>query len=251
MAHYHNKIMYYTKLISSFFLFFSSYPAFSTGMPEDSQCHPKFHADKQQFIIGYGSLMNKSSKQETYSHAGKSLPIIVKGFRRGWFASGPNVPFSITYLGAEVDAKSAFNAIMFALPNPRALQKYDNREDTYCRIKVPSESIVSLSNKNIPIGEYWIYVTPKQKHKLPSKQYPLIQSYVDLFLSGCFEIQEKYHLPNFAQECISTTSGWSKYWVNDRPYPRRAFDGHPNIKKIDTLISQQLPTNFMHIKLEG
>jgi hypothetical protein len=239
------------KLIPPLFLLFYSPFAFSAGLLEDSQCHPKFHPNKRQFIIGYGSLMNKGSKKETYSNAGESIPIIVKGFRRGWFARGPNIPLSINYLGTEVDAKSKFNAIMFALPNPKALLEYDKREDTYCRAQVPSENIVFLSNKHTPIGEYWMYITPKQEHGLPSKQYPLVQSYIDIFLSGCFEIQEKYHLSNFAQECIYTTSDWSKHWVNDRLYPRRAFDDDPKIRKIDTLISQRLPTNFKQIKIEG
>ncbi|HET8670886.1 MAG TPA: hypothetical protein VFM05_09765, partial [Candidatus Saccharimonadales bacterium] len=50
--------------------------------------------------------------------------------------------------------------------------------------------------------------------------------YVDICLNGCLELEATYPLAKeagFAATFLKTCSDWSKYWVNDRIYPRRAF----------------------------
>jgi len=56
---------------------------------------------------------------------------------------------------------------------------------------------------------------------LPDEDHPIVQSYVDIFLSGCLQLQEQV-LPDieaekdFPSRCIETTHGWSAHWKNDR-----------------------------------
>lgn len=47
----------------------------------------------------------------------------------------------------------------------------------------------------------------------PSREYPIAQSYVDTFLSGCFELEEKFKIKDFAKECVLSTEGWDAPWV--------------------------------------
>ena len=75
------------------------------------------------------------------------------------------------------------------------------------------------------------------------------QSYVDIFLAGCLEIEEKYHLKNFAASCVNTTGDWSLHWVNDRIYPRRPTVYQAKALVIDALLQQQIPTLFNRIQL--
>ena len=55
----------------------------------------------------------------------------------------------------------------------------------------------------------------------------------------------------FAETFLKTSTDWSKYWVNDRLYPRRAFIYQPNASKIDQLIVKVLGKEmFSNIKIE-
>ena len=81
-----------------------------------------------------------------------------------------------------------------------------------------------------------------------------MQSYVDICLNGCLEIEATYPLAKeaeFAETFLKTSTNWSKYWVNDRIYPRRAFIYIPNASKIDALIKKVLGEEiFSSIEIE-
>jgi hypothetical protein len=73
-----------------------------------------------------------------------------------------------------------------------------------------------LNHQPVPHGQFWIYVTPASMLAAPSRNYPILQSYVDIFLSGCLAVQKQYGLKNFATHCIDTTHNWSSHWINDQ-----------------------------------
>ena len=75
-----------------------------------------------------------------------------------------------------------------------------------------------------------------------------MQSYVDIFLNGCFQIQEEFKLESFAKDCVETTKEWSEHWVNDRIHPRRPF-AIANAMKIDQLLSKYF-TNYYNHRIE-
>ncbi|MES2997868.1 MAG: hypothetical protein V4700_00885 [Pseudomonadota bacterium] len=74
---------------------------------------------------------------------------------------------------------------------------------------MPTAYIQPLNCQVLPQGEFWIYEVRPEFIAQPSARYPIVESYVDIFLAGCLEIEEKFHLKNFAASCIDTTSDCS------------------------------------------
>ena len=70
------------------------------------------------------------------------------------------------------------------------------------------------------------------------------------FLSGCIALETKYHLQDFAKQCVITTHAWSKDWVNDRIFPRRPYIHQSNARKIDALLFQNVSKYFSQISPE-
>jgi hypothetical protein len=117
-------------------------------------CNEPADMSQQQFIIGYGSLMQQESRQRTAPAAGSALAIDVKGYRRGWFAKGSNTGFSTTFLGAVADNTGSFNAVLFAI-NAVDLAAMDKREASYCRSAVPFTAIrATQDDAALPSGQY-------------------------------------------------------------------------------------------------
>ena len=87
------------------------------------------------------------------------------------------------------------------------------------------------------------------KNSLPSAEFPIVQSYVDICLTGCLQIQQGFpEAGNFAAEFIQSTQEWSTFWENDRANPRRPF-AIPMAQDIDVLLKKYLPTFFAEIRL--
>lgn len=76
-----------------------------------------------------------------------------------------------------------------------------------------------------------------------SQQYPLVQSYADVILTGCLAIGT-----DFAIEFIETTQGWGQAWLNDRAQPRyqRAMHAVPHAAEIDQQLQALVPHAFSH-----
>jgi hypothetical protein len=214
-----------------------------------NDCRPQTDSGLSQYIIGYGSLMQEKSKSEDSAKAGKNMPIYLYGFERGFIERSKDTRFGSTYLGVKENADAKINAVYFKLNDPKDIHAYDKREHSYCRVKVPKNKIEPLAGIALPEGQYWIYIPLVTN--LPSSNYPLTQSYVDIFLSGCLELESKYNLPDFAKNCVKSTNHWSKSWVNDRVYPRTAHDNIPYAQKVDSLILETLPEYIKHIKIES
>lgn len=213
-------------------------------------CHPTPDNQLPQYIIAYGSLMETISKNNTDSSSGENKPVMINHYQRGWFAKGLSVGLSTTYLGIIKHSNAHFNGTIFRLATPNTLKNYDQREKYYCRVSVPTSFIHPLDHHPLPKGQFWIYEIKPGFMAEPSEKYPLVESYVDIFLSGCLEIEKNFHLQDFTAECIKTTTNWSPHWVNDRVYPRRPFVFEPNAASIDTLLSKIKPETFSQIKIE-
>lgn len=217
---------------------------------DNCHCHPLVNPHQSQYIIGYGSLIETASKNATDPHTGENKPVWVTHYQRGWFSKGLSDGFSTTYLGVIKNKHARFNGSIFNLP-VSSLQHFDTREKYYCRVLVSPADIHLLTGKKLPSGQFWIYELKPELVAPPSDRYPIVESYVDIFLAGCLEIEKKYHLSNFAAACINTTSDWSVNWVNDRIYPRRPSLYQPHALVIDKLLKQHIPQFFQQIKLES
>lgn len=214
-------------------------------------CNAQPDPDRPQYIIGYGSLMQDESRKRTSPLAGPAHPVEVSGFRRGWFARGGPVGYSTTFLGALPHPKAHLNAVIYQVETGE-LAATDRREASYCRRRVATSDIRSLAKEALDTsgGQVWIYANRPEETAKPNAQFPIVQSYVDIFVSGCLEQEQRFSLVGFARKCLETTGDWSSHWVNDRPYPRRPFIFQPKSRQIDALLAQELPTYFAQIRIE-
>jgi hypothetical protein len=114
---------------------------------------------------------------------------------------------------------------------------------------IPEKSVVHLTDRVLGNINIWAYVNNFDQSKpitsnLPNRDFPIVQSYVDMCINGCLEIEEQYpiaKLEQFTGDFIKSTFYWSKFWVNDRIYPRRPFIYRPNAYEIDKLLKEHLP----------
>ena len=221
-----------------------------SGIAIADDCHPLPTPGLPQYLIAYGSLMQEASRLRTAPSAKEAWPVRVTGFRRAWIAQGTPVGFSTTYLGVMSNPGSTMNAAIFPLASDAEVTNMDAREDGYCRVAVADKQVAMLSGQLPAAGEVWLYVNRPRRVAAPSARFPIVQSYVDIFVGGCLAMERQYQLAGFAEECISSTHGWSKHWVNDRIYPRRPFIYQPDAAAIDTLLQHRLPALFKAIRIE-
>ncbi len=214
-------------------------------------CRAAPDAGRTQYVIGYGSLMQDESRRRTAPQAGPAHPVEVSGYRRAWIARGDPVGFSTTFLGVTMDPGSRLNAVVYEV-DAEGLRATDQRESSYCRMAVPASAVVSVEKVpyEIGAGQAWIYTNPPESIATPSADFPIVQSYVDIFVSGCLEQEQRFGLDGFASECVATTHDWSPHWVNDRLYPRRPFIYQPMARQIDQVLSRQVPGFFAQVKLQ-
>ena len=205
-----------------------------------------------QYIFGYGSLVESQSRARTSPSALYAFPVNVQGIQRGWFDQVGGVSLATTYLGGVPDPNSSCNGVIFQVSQQQR-DAFDERETGYDRDRIDPKNIIMLNGtKSPPDGDIWFYANTKKQYA--SKEFPIVQSYVDICLNGCLELEATYPMAKeakFAETFLKTCSNWSKYWVNDRIYPRRAFIYVPNANKIDTLIKTVLGGEmFSSIKIE-
>ena len=181
---------------------------------------PSIISSNNNFVIGYGSLMNKASRRITVPSATKSAPILVKNFERIWASRGTKS--HATYLLAVLNHGYVMNAIYYK-SSSKGIAATDLREASYRRVEVPRGDITPLGIKVLPKGDYWMYVKDFKDAQLPTRKFPILQSYADVFMTGCLQTQAEFGLTEFGKLCFTTTYNWDlANWVNDRINPQYA-----------------------------
>ena len=248
------------------------------------------------YILGYGSIMEKGSRDGTVTGVVKQLnpdlsgaelamavkdalakikvyPAKVTGYSRGWYQLNKpdDTPGkTTTFLGAVERGDGSgkgngVNTIHGVLVGPFSggkLQAFDTRESGYTRTLIPPESIQSETANVLP-QDYvaYIYLTDLPALKFaqqellgsqwvdvwgPNPIVPLVQSYIDLCVKGCLQAETDHSAPDksFQKAFFQETDYWKNtadgkvYWINDRPYPRRARYREPDSVKIDKAINE-------------
>lgn len=215
-------------------------------------CHPAVDAGRPQFSVGYGSLMEEASRLRTAPNTGQALPALVTGFERSFNSLGSSIGFSTTYLGVTPNSSATMTAAVYQVFRLEDVLSTDEREANYCRQAVAPENIRLLDGSDVLVdAQYWIYVNKPDYRAPASERMPLVQSYIDIFLTGCQQLAQKAirFEGNFVVECLRSTKGWSTHWVNDRLYPRRPFIYQPNAGFIDRLLSEHVP-EFKFVRIE-
>ena len=213
-------------------------------------CHPSINATLPQYIIGYGSLMERESKRSTELDAGENLPVIVSGFERSW--SIPGI-YPTTFLGVlPVEGAEMAAAIYRSFPDDGILSS-DARELDYCRAAVDPGGVTVLDGSKLPeMSQIWVYTNKPDKIGAPTPDHPIVQSYVDIFITGCLDMQALVvdQSIDFVERCVRTTQGWSEHWVNDRIFPRRPFRHQPRAFDIDRALLRLLPNLYPTLRIE-
>ena len=208
-------------------------------------------SDRQQYIFGYGSLIERESRMGTVASAEFASPVTVRGVARGWFDQTEVPSWSPTYLGGVEDPTATCNGVIFPV-SASAFESFVQREVGYKLTRVAPERITMLDGSaSPPDGDIWYFANTSQR--LPSETHPIVQSYVDVCLNGCFEVELMYPLASqarFAEQFINTTTNWGPPWINDRIYPWRPFIYVPRAAAIDAFIQRVLGKDmFERIKL--
>ena len=223
----------------------------SSVFAAENDCHPLIDPEKPQYMIGYGSLMESASKHATEPNAGINLPVLVTGFKRSWNTHGV---YPTTFLGVQRSESTTMVAALYRdFLNTGGTLSSDAREIDYCRASVDPANIKMLDGSKVPApSEIWAYNTKPSRMAAPDPEYHIVQSYVDIFITGCLQMQVRVSEPHFdfVEQCVLTTDGWSKHWVNDRIYPRRPFHYEPNAFKIDGYLNRLLPGIVKEIRIE-
>lgn len=203
------------------------------------------------YVLGYGSLIQTESRRRNLGDEGAPLPVRLHGWRRGWNLRGPGVGFVGTFLGATEEPGATINGVLVPVAAEEWLD-LDRRETGYRRVRVDPSKLEALDDVAEPLSSdaaIYLYVT--EDVAPPHGEAPILQSYVDICLGGCSEIDT--HLGSaggFTDEFLTTTAGWSEHWVNDRLYPRAPFRANPDALRIDRVLEQRLPREFAAIRIE-
>ncbi len=211
----------------------------------------------KHYIFGYGSLIETESRLRAAPLAKVAFPAIAHGFQRGWFARMPESLASIspTYLGCFPNAKSHTNGVIYAVTEEE-LDATDKRERGYTRKKVTNcEEYYKITE---PGDTIWIYVNDfpdivPPPNVFPTQEFPIVQSYVDICINGCLEIENAFPKAkddHFTIDFIRSTTDWNEHWANDRIYPRRPFMYRKNAFDIDKILKDNLPELFSKIYIE-
>ena len=192
--------------------------------------------------------MQAQPRQRTHPEITEVYPLVVKGAQRVWGLADKT--YGMTYLAAIDHASSIMNAVYYEC-TPEEIRQSDQREYSYYREKLDPSCLCSLGLSSLQEGEYSMYVMPASTIMLPTNVTPLVQSYIDVVLDGCFQIESKFNLNDFAKQFIETTHGWpddlgvNAHWINDRIHPRRP-SVTPSGLKIDRLLSSTIKRYYEH-----
>ena len=163
-------------------------------------------SDTQQFIFGYGSFLESRSRVMTSPSALYASPVNVVGIQRGWFGRVVSASLSPTYLGAISDPNFNCNGVIFKV-SQQELEALDNHESGYKRERLDQKNIAMLDgSKSAPEGDIWFYAVTEKRFASP--EFPIVQSYVDICLNGCLEIEAAYPLTKeagFAEMFLRTS----------------------------------------------
>jgi hypothetical protein len=198
----------------------------------------------QNYIFGYGSLIERASRISTAPHAQVAFPVSVKGIQRGWFDQMPDAHPGLTptYLGAVEDAEASTNGVVYAVTEAE-LAAYIERETGYVATEIEPDRFTFYDGRRAAPDARFHYFATKDP-KAPNEEHPIVQSYVDIVMTGAMQQEANYPLAQeagFVEDLVTGTSDWSPHWVNDRVFPYRPFISIPKAYDIDGVLTAHFP----------
>jgi len=160
------------------------------------------------YVFGYGSLIERASRTRTNPDAVGAWPARVTGYQRGWFHQfANNVGSTCTYLGAISNAGATINGVVYKVAD---IEKTKERETGYTATRVDAK--ITMLDGSGPLDstdQVYLFVSNPEdisKTKEPTPDIPMVESYVDICVNGCLEIEALYRsAAGFTQEFIKTS----------------------------------------------
>lgn len=231
------------------------------------------------YFFAYGSLMNMAELakclQTTKANiVERVLLVTVAGAARGWLNQCKRQPcnglqLSPTYLCCYFDAGDAeddnvnsskssnsnittINGILLPV-TIREQQLIDQRESGACyhvrRIAADKVSCYSCADRHhdnkLPI---YCYCCCQRSASQASQHHPIVQSYLDVCLTGTLEIDELLASTDyqFSRDFIASINFWSgQHWLNDRLYKYRPTIFVAQAHLINRLLVEMLPASVI------
>ena len=110
---------------------------------------------------------------------------------------------------------------------PAELDSYNLRETGYRPTKIEPSQVTMLDGGSVlPDGDIWYFAITRKRFAFVD--HPIVQSYVDVCLDGCLEIEAMYSpakRANFAERFIRTTGNWGPPWMVTTTNPWRPLVG--------------------------
>ena len=185
----------------------------------EESCFPTINKSEPQYIIAFGSLMQSAAREKKLNKAEVEFPVWVRGYERGWFARDTIRAVQKTALAVKPEPGKKFNGLLLQSSSSQ-IASIDRGDAIMCREKIDSRKLQAMTSAKLPErGQFWIYTARKANIKKPAGQFPMLQSEVDVFLTGCIEQAKAFNLSEFSSQCVKSTSGWSLHWNNDRDRP--------------------------------
>ena len=147
---------------------------------------------KENYIFGYGSLVNSNSRKKTLKKNTDSIPCILKknnNFRRKWiFRCNKNNSTALGIEKCNLIEANEINGVIFKV-NDKDLNLLDKREEGYERVLLDLDKII-FCNKKIDNINIWVYIinTPN----LPNKNFPIESKYLNTCINGFYEFGYEY-----------------------------------------------------------
>lgn len=160
------------------------------------------------YIFGYGSLINRHSRQLT-GQTGEAVPVVVDGLHRRW--GKVDGSYRIAPLVCE-PGDGRCNGVLVRV-HDGFLPEFDRREKGYRRMPLDPDAVRPERNVALTEEPIWVYV--HENPAPPCSVQPIMQTYVDTVLAGCLSISEP-----FARAFVETTLGWHHPFENDRHEPK-------------------------------
>ena len=143
---------------------------------------------KYCYICGYGSLMNKVSRESNFSTYLPGLPVFVSsefGFKRVFDGNKLIIVSNNNY-------NTAFSSVIFKFP-VNLLNLLDRRESSYRRVLLPHNYIYTPSrfflNKSLPVYIYLPNYIPKIR-SISKSNYNI--SYLNIVIEGLKEFGSEF-----------------------------------------------------------
>lgn len=193
------------------------------------------------YIFGYGSLINSDSRAATAGKPVPAVPVRVSGalgLVRAWNFRSKSGFTALGLRPARGGESQSINGVVYKVEG--TMEAFDTREVGYRRVEVTRDTIAAVSGGlPSPPAQIWVYV-PDELHP-PDAGFPLLQSYIDVCVVGALE-----HGEEFAREFVATTDGWSDCWLNDRLLARRPWVHQPKHGAVDGVLNAHAPSHTDH-----